>query len=49
MNKLKLSLALTVLIVGLGGTFALVTNVVEAHTRTVKIKSGQKRLFAFFD
>jgi plastocyanin domain-containing protein len=38
MNKLKLSLALTVLIVGLGGTFALVTNVVEAHTRTVKIK-----------
>ncbi len=38
MNKLKLSLALTVLVVGLGGTFALVTNVVEAHTRTVKIK-----------
>ncbi len=38
MKKLKLSLALIALIVGLGGTFALVTNVVEAHTRTVKIK-----------
>jgi len=38
MKKLKLSLALMALIVGLGGAFALVTNVVEAHTRTVKIK-----------
>ncbi len=38
MKKLKLSLALIALIVGLGGAFALVTNVVEAHTRTVKIK-----------
>ncbi len=37
MKKLKLSLALMALIVGLGGAFALVTNVVEAHTRTVKI------------
>ncbi len=38
MKKLKLSLALIALIVGLGGAFALVTNVVEAHTRTVKIR-----------
>lgn len=38
MKKLKLSLTLMALIVGLGGAFALVTNVVEAHTRTVKIK-----------
>ncbi len=38
MKKLKLSLALMALIVGLGGAFALVTNVVEAHTRTVKIR-----------
>ncbi len=37
MNKLKLFLALTAIIVGLGGAFVLVTNVVEAHTRTVKI------------
>jgi plastocyanin domain-containing protein len=35
MKKLKLFLALAALIVG---AFALVTNVVEAHTRTVKIK-----------
>ncbi len=38
MKKLKLSLALAALIVGLGGVFALVTNVVEAHTRTIKIR-----------
>ena len=38
MKKMKLSLALMALIVGLGGAFALVTNVVEAHTRTVKIR-----------
>ncbi len=38
MKKLKLSLALIALIVGLGGAFALVTNVVEAPTRTVKIR-----------
>ncbi len=38
MKKLKLSIALMALIVGLGGAFALVTNVVEAHTRTVKIR-----------
>jgi plastocyanin domain-containing protein len=38
MKRLKLALALAALIVGLGGSFALVTNVVEAHTRTVKIK-----------
>ena len=37
MKKLKLFLALTAIIVGVGGAFALVTNVVEAHTRTVKI------------
>ncbi len=38
MKKLKLFLALAALIIGAGGAFALVTNVVEAHTRTVKIK-----------
>ncbi len=38
MKKLKLFLGLATLIVGLGGAFALVTNVVEAHTRTVKIR-----------
>lgn len=38
MKKLKLLTALAALIVGLGGAFALVTNVVEAHTRTVKIR-----------
>ena len=37
MNKLKLSLAFMALIVGLGGAFFLTSNVVEAHTRTVKI------------
>ncbi|HXG85751.1 MAG TPA: cupredoxin domain-containing protein [Pyrinomonadaceae bacterium] len=37
MKKLKLYLALAVLIVGLGGTFFITSNVVEAHTRTVKI------------
>jgi len=38
MKKLKLYLALAALIVALGGAFTLVTNVVEAHTRTVKIR-----------
>ena len=38
MKKLKLFLVLAALIVGVGGAFALITNVVEAHTRTVKIK-----------
>jgi len=38
MKKLKLFLALAALIVGLGGAIALVSNVVEAHTRTVKIR-----------
>ena len=38
MKKLKLFLVLVALIVGVGGAFALITNVVEAHTRTVKIK-----------
>ncbi len=38
MNKLKLSLALMALIVGLGGAFFVQSNVVEAHTRTVKIR-----------
>jgi plastocyanin domain-containing protein len=38
MNKLKLSLALMTLIVGLGGAFFIQSNVVEAHTRTVKIR-----------
>jgi len=38
MNKLKLSLALKALIVGLGGAFFVQSNVVEAHTRTVKIR-----------
>ncbi len=37
MNKMKLFTALAALIIGLGGAFAVVTNVVEAHTRTVKI------------
>ena len=38
MKKLKLSLALAALIIALSGAFVLVTNVVEAHTRTVKIR-----------
>jgi len=38
MKKLKLFLVLAALIVGVGGAFALKTNVVEAHTRTVKIR-----------
>ena len=37
MKKLKLFLALTALVVGAGGAFALVTNVAYAHSRTVKI------------
>jgi len=37
MNKMKLFLGLAALIGSFGGAFALVTNVVEAHTRTVKI------------
>ena len=38
MKKMKLFLALAALVVVAGGAFALVTNVVEAHTRTVKIR-----------
>lgn len=38
MKKIKLFVALTALVVIAGGVFALVTNVVEAHTRTVRIK-----------
>ena len=38
MSKLKLSLALMALIVGLGGAFFFTSNVVEAHTRTIKIR-----------
>ena len=38
MKKMKLFTALAALIIGLGGAFAIVTNVVEAHTRTIKIK-----------
>jgi len=38
MKTLKLSLALTALIVGLGGAFFVQSNVVEAHTRTIKIR-----------
>ena len=38
MKNLKVILMLTTLLTGLGGAFALVTNVVEAHPRTVKIK-----------
>ena len=38
MKKLKLFLAMTTLVVVAGAAFAFVTNVVEAHTRTVKIR-----------
>ncbi len=38
MKKMKLFLVAMALIVGADGAFALVTNVVEAHTRTIKIK-----------
>ena len=38
MKKLKLFLGLAALIVSLSGAFAVKTSVVEAHTRTVKIK-----------
>ena len=38
MKKLKLFLAMTTLVVIAGTAFAVVTNVVEAHTRTVKIR-----------
>ena len=38
MKKLKLFLGLAAVIVALSGAFALITNVVEAHTRTVKIR-----------
>ena len=38
MKKLKLSLALMALIIGLGSAFFITSNVVEAHTRTVKIR-----------
>ena len=37
MKQMKLFTALAALIIGLGDAFALVTNMVEAHTRTVKI------------
>ena len=37
MNKVKLMLCLAALIVGLFGALALKTDIVEAHTRTVKI------------
>ena len=38
MKKMKLFTALAALIIGLVGAFSVVTNVVEAHTRTVKIR-----------
>ncbi|MGB7070643.1 MAG: cupredoxin domain-containing protein [Pyrinomonadaceae bacterium] len=38
MRKLKIILALLVLAVVASGAFVFVTNVVEAHTRTVKIR-----------
>lgn len=37
MKKLKLSIALMALVVGLGSAFYFTSNVVEAHTRTIKI------------
>ena len=37
MKKINLFLSLAALIIGFGGAFVVVTNVVEAHTRTVKI------------
>jgi len=38
MNKLKIFFALTAMLVVVGGAFVFETTVVEAHTRTVKIK-----------
>lgn len=38
MKKMRLLIALGALLIGLGGAFAFVTNVVEAHTRTVRIR-----------
>lgn len=38
MKKMKLYLALAALVIGLGGAFFITSNVVEAHTRTVKIR-----------
>ncbi|MFZ1700981.1 MAG: cupredoxin domain-containing protein [Pyrinomonadaceae bacterium] len=38
MNKLKLSVAAIAIMLVAGGAFFLQTDVVEAHTRTVKIK-----------
>ena len=38
MNKLKIFLALSAVLVVAGGAFIFETTVVEAHTRTVKIK-----------
>ncbi len=38
MKKMKLFLALAALVVGVGGAFTVKTSVVEAHTRTVKIR-----------
>ena len=38
MNKLKLFIVVSVVIVGAVGAFTLIPSVVEAHTRTVKIR-----------
>ncbi len=38
MRKLKIALALLVVAIVASGAFVFVTNVVEAHTRTVKIR-----------
>jgi len=38
MKKMKVLSVLTAVVVAAGGIFALVTNVVEAHPRTVKVK-----------
>ena len=38
MNKLKMLLVLSVVLMGAVGALAVITNVVEAHTRTIKIK-----------
>jgi plastocyanin domain-containing protein len=38
MRKLKLFTALAALVILAGAAFVLVTNVVEAHTRTIKIR-----------
>ena len=38
LKKTKLFLALAALVVGLGGAFAIAENIVEAHSRTVKVR-----------